>query len=275
MRTFLAILGLLVASAAGAAPLRVVGSTTVNPVVVEAAEILRKEQGLTILVDTQGGSSGGIAAVAEGRAELGMSSRPLLDDDRKKFPQARLASHAIGLDGVALVVSRDLWDAGLRALSKAQVQAIYEGRARNWKEVGGPDRRIVFFNKEPGRGTWEVFAHWLYGDPKLAPIVSHPEVGANEEARQKVATTLGAISQLSFSWADGERVFALAILDDTSRPVAAAPATLADGTYPLVRTLFLVTNGEPTSEAQAMLGLLLSARGQALLPKHGYLPLPR
>jgi phosphate transport system substrate-binding protein len=273
MRTWLLIFALLATGAAQAAPLRVVGSSTVNPVVAEAAEILRREQGLTILVDTQGGSSGGISAAAEGRAELGMSSRPLLDDDRKKFPQARLASHAIGLDGLALVVSRDLWDAGVRALSKAQVLAIYEGKVRNWKELGGPDRRVVFFNKEPGRGTWEVFVHWLYGDPKKAPIVSHPEVGANEEARQKVATTPGAISQLSFSWADGEKVFALGLIDDAGQAVRAEPATLASGAYPLVRTLFLVTNGTPSAEAQAMLTFLLSARGQALLPKHGYLPL--
>ena len=41
-------------------PLRINGSTTVNPVVTEAAEALRAERGMTIHVDTQGGSSGGI-----------------------------------------------------------------------------------------------------------------------------------------------------------------------------------------------------------------------
>lgn len=47
--------------ALAAGPVRVNGSTTVNPVVVEAAEALRAGRGMTIHVDTQGGSSGGIA----------------------------------------------------------------------------------------------------------------------------------------------------------------------------------------------------------------------
>ncbi len=46
--------------------------------------------------------------------------------------------------------------------------------------MGGPAQRIAFFNKEPGRGTWEVFVHWAYGNPKAAPQVSFPEVGGNE-----------------------------------------------------------------------------------------------
>ena len=109
----------------------------------------------------------------------------------------------------------------MKALSRAQVRQIYEGKVKNWKELGGPDRRIVFFNKEPGRGTWEVFAHWLYGDAKKAPSVSFPEVGANEETRTKVGSTRGAISQLSSSWADGKKVFALGIRDDKGRVVPA------------------------------------------------------
>ncbi len=68
-----------------------------------------------------------------------------------------------------MIVAKDVWDGGVKALSKEQIRDIYEGRITNWKDAGGKDQRIVFFNKEPGRGTWEVFAHWVYGDPKKAP----------------------------------------------------------------------------------------------------------
>lgn len=63
---------------------------------------------------------------------------------------------------------------------------------KNWREVGGPDQRIAFFNKEPGRGTWEVFANWACGDHKKAPEASFPEVGGNEETLNKVSSTRGA-----------------------------------------------------------------------------------
>lgn len=263
---------LLAAGLAFAAkPLRVNGSTTVNPVVAEAAEILRAERGMTIHVDTQGGSSGGIAALGDDRAEVAMISRPLEDDDRTRYPKIRFQPTRIGSDAVALVVSRDVWEGGVRSLSKAQVQGIYEGRIKSWREVGGPDRRVVFFNKEPGRGTWEVFAHWAYGDPKKAPLVNLPEVGANEEAFNKVASTLGAISQLSSSWADGKRVFALGIKGEDGKIVQPTLAAVRDGSYPLSRPLQVVTAGAPRGESKVLIDFLLSSRGQALVEKHGYL----
>jgi phosphate transport system substrate-binding protein len=252
---------------------RVNGSTTVNPVVSEAAEALRAEAGLQITVDTQGGSSGGIAALGEGRVEVAMSSKPLAEDDRARYPGVAFHPTRIGSDAVALAVSRDVWEGGVRALTRNQVQALYEGRVRNWKEVGGPDQRVAFFNKEPGRGTWEVFAHWLYGDAKKAPLVSHPEVGANEEARSKVGGSRGAISQLSASWADGVKVFALGIRGDDGAVTLPSAAAIASGAYPLARPLFVITDGAPAGNVKTLVDFLLGARGQALVGKHGYLTL--
>lgn len=256
-----------------AAPLRINGSTTVNLPVAEAAEILRRERKMDIQVDTHGGSAGGISSVGDGLAHIGMASKPLGDADRAKYPKIGFKSTRIGEDAVALIVSQDVWDGGVRALTRAQARDIYEGRVRNWKDVGGPDRRIVFFNKEPGRGTWEVFVHWLYGDAKKAPQVSFPEVGGNEETRNKVASTRGALSQLSASWVDGRRVFALGIKTDDGAVVSPEPKSIAAGKYPLSRSLFLLTNGEPAGDARALVDLLLSERGQALVRKHGYLSL--
>ena len=39
------------------------------------------------------------------------------------------------------------------------------------------------------------------------------------------------------------------------------------------RPLFVLTNGEPSGAARTMVDFLLSERGQALVQKHGYLPL--
>jgi phosphate transport system substrate-binding protein len=258
--------------AAAPAPLRVNGSTTINPVVVEASEILRKERGLVIQVDTQGGSSGGMAALGEGRAEVAMVSRPLIDEDRAKYPQAHFEATRIGLDGIALVVSRDVWQGGIHTLNRLQLRGLYEGKVKNWKEIGGPDRRVVFFNKEAGRGTWEVFARWLYGDPKKAPLVNLPEVGSNEEGRSMVTATPGSISQLSAAWADGQHIFAVGI-QDARKTISPTPAAILDGSYPLSRPLLIVTNGPPQGAAKILVDLLVSPRGQALVKKSGYEPI--
>lgn len=270
----LLLLGCLAVASSQAATLRINGSTTVNLPVAEAAEILRAEQKLQITVDTQGGSSGGISMLGDGQVEIGMISKHVSEADRAKFPKVTFKETHIGEDAVALIVSKDVWDGGVKSLTKAQAKDLYEGKVTNWKQLGGPDRRVAFFNKEPGRGTWEVFTHWLYGDSKKAPPVNFPEVGGNEETRNKVASTRGAISQLSSSWADGKTVFALGLKpDDGGEPIQPVPANIANRSYPLSRPLFVLTNGEPTGEAKTFIDFLLSPRGQELIRKHGYLSL--
>lgn len=256
----------------GAEVLKINGSTTVFPPVNDAAAMLRERLDIEIRVDTQGGSSGGISMLGEKLVHIGMSSKSLAEKDRMKYQDVKFHETSIGEDAVALVVSKDVWEGGVRAISKEEMQGIYEGRIRNWKELGGPDRRIVFFNKEPGRGTWEVFAKWLYGDSKKAPLVSFPEVGANEEARNKVGSTRGAISQLSYSWADRERVFPLAIREGEN-VIEPGPETIVSGSYPMRRPLFLLTDGKPEGNVKAFLAFMLGNEGQELVRKHGYLAL--
>jgi phosphate transport system substrate-binding protein len=251
--------------------LKVNGSTTVNAVAAEAAEALRAEKKMVITVDTQGGSSGGISGIGDSSIDVGMSSKPIADEDRRRYPRVNFVTSEIGRDAVALVVSEDVWK-NVKHLTKQQVRDLYEGKITNWKQIGGPDRRVIFFNKEPGRGTWEVFAHWLYGDPKKAPTVSHPEVGGNEEGRNKTASTRGAISQLSSSWATG-KVHALSIKLDDGSIVGPSAAEIAAGRYPLTRPLFFVTNGAPAGGAKVLIDFVVSPRGQEMVRKHGYLRL--
>ena len=258
---------------AAAEPLKINGSTTVNLPVAEAAEILRAEQKLDIQVDTQGGSAGGISMLGDGLVQIGMASKHVSDDDRAKYPAVKFNEIHIGEDAVALIVSKDVWEGGVKALAKQQTKDIYESKITNWKDVGGKAQKIALFNKEPGRGTWEVFVHWVYGSPKAAPQVNFPEVGGNEETRNKVASTRGALSQLSASWADGKRVFALGIKLDDGTVIEPTNETIANKKYPLSRPLFLLTRGEPSGVAKTLIDFVLSDRGQDLVKKHGYLRL--
>ncbi len=255
------------------AVLKINGSTTVNPVASEAAEALRAEKGMAIQIDTQGGSTGGISALGDGLVQIGMSSRHVSDKDRAKYPSMDFHQAHVGEDAVAMVVSKDVWEGGVKSLTKEQVQGIYEGSVGNWKALGGPDQRVVFFSREPGRGEWEVFGKWVYGDPKKVPAVNHPELGGNEEARSKVGSTRGAVTFLSSVWADGVKVYALGIIQADGVIVTPTPENIASHKYPMSRPLFLLTNGQPTGEAKEFIDFVLSPRGQELVRKHGYLGL--
>jgi phosphate transport system substrate-binding protein len=255
-----------------ATPLRVSGSTTVNPVAADAAEELRAE-GVAVTVDTQGGSAGGLAQLGAGQIDVAMSSKAVGDDDRRAYPNVDFRATEIGADAVAVVVRREVFDGGVRSLTRDQVADLFEGRIANWHELGGPDLAVFVYDKEPGRGTREVLDAYLYGSGGKAPAPPDSEryavVGGNEEARAKLLSTPGALAPLSVAFVAGFPDLAAVALDG----VEPVPAAIASGDYPMARPLLLVTDGPPQGPAALFVDRILSEEGQALVAEHGFLTL--
>lgn len=126
------------------------GSTSMEKVInVLSESYMGTHAGLSITYDPTGSSSG-ITAVAEGRTDIGLSSRALKDSELA----LGLEGTVLGLDGIALVVHPDN---AVKNLTLAQVEAIYTGAITNWKDVGGTDATIVVIGREAGSGTRDGF----------------------------------------------------------------------------------------------------------------------
>ncbi|MFF8481900.1 phosphate ABC transporter substrate-binding protein [Streptomyces antibioticus] len=275
----LASIALLVTSVAGCADstakgggaLQVSGSTTVAPVAADAAEAL-KPDGLDITVATQGGSAGGISQLASGQISIAMSSKPLADEDKAASPDTDFRPIQIGADAVGVIVTKEVADGGVKNLTAAQVRGLFEGKITNWSEVGGPDLEVFVYDKEPGRGTREVLDKYIYGDKKAPPPPNSDNfaiVGGNLETRNKLESTPGAVAPLSTSFVEGRDKLAAVTLDG----IAPTSENIASNTYPMSRPLFFITNGEPKGTSKTFIDYVLSAKGQALMTKHGYLTL--
>ncbi|GAB3288633.1 phosphate ABC transporter substrate-binding protein [Parasphingorhabdus pacifica] len=267
-----------VASSAGCAgergTLRVSGSTTVNPVVADAAKVLRS-RGLTITLDTQGGSAGGIAQLASGQIDVAMSSKPVGDAERERYSNVDLTATEIGRDAVAIVIRRDVYDAGVTSLTREQARRLFEGKVANWSELGGPNLPVYVYNKEPGRGTREVLDKFLYGEDGEAPPDpvggNYSIVGGNEETRTKVASTPGAVTPLSVAFTEGRQDLAVVEVEG-ALPTGEDVRT---GKYPLARPLLLITDGQPEGSERTLIDFVLSSEGQQLVTEHGYLDLAK
>ena len=245
------------------------GSTTVAPVAADAAQEL-KARGLHVLVDSQGGSAGGIAQLGAGEIDIAMVSKPIAPADRKQFPKVDFVTTPIGRDAVGIVVRRDVVVGGLDSISKDGLRRLFEGSVHNWRELGGPDLPVFVYDKEPGRGTREVLDKFMYEDgtaPPPATTGNYAIVGGNEEGRSKVLSTPGAVTPLSVAFAEGYDKLAVLAVDGV-RPTA---STVAADRYPLSRSLFLVTNGKPQGAAKTFVDFVLSRAGQQLVSKNGYL----
>ncbi len=265
----LAILGLLSLNAEAIETVRAVGSTTVLPIVAEAAKGYQRHHSEIRITVSGGGSGVGIASILQGSTDLGMSSREPTPEE-----QARLAGKAklvpIARDAVAVVVSKAVAVGGVKALTLDQIAAIYRGRITNWKQVGGPDAKILVIDKEPGRGTRHVFAEVVLGDAQARAPGATVIAGSNNEVQAIVARSDSAIGMLSNAWLN-DRVRSVAVIVD-SEPVPPTLENIRSGRYPIRRDLFLLVPQEAKSPVTDFVDFLLSPAGQEIVFQSGYLP---
>ena len=103
---------------------------------------------------TGGGSGTGLSALINGTTDIANSSRPIKNSERDKLKE-RFGTRGIeikcALDGLAVYVHKNN---PVKELSLQQLKDIYTGKIRNWKEVGGPDKKIILYSREHNSGTY-------------------------------------------------------------------------------------------------------------------------
>jgi phosphate transport system substrate-binding protein len=261
-----ALLSALAASTALAEDaIRVAGSSFLVQPFVLAAPALKK-QDIDLKVANDSNSPAAIASVGAGECELALSTRPLLPAESAAFPDRPMPQTTIGFQALVFSVSNEVWSEGVHALGKADILRIYEGTAKNWKEFGGPNRPIKFYNPEQGKGVWEFFVTWLYGDMRKAPLGRGFEtVGTSEEAHDIIEFNAGAIGILPQGKADSRGTHALALRDEKGALIQPTRANVRNKTWPIMRPIIIVSAYRPTGALRRVVEFILSAEGQELV----------
>lgn len=126
------------------------GSTSMEKVIGSLKETFEAEnKGITVTYNPTG-SGTGITAAAEGRCDIGLSSRDLKEDEKAKG----LEGTVIAYDGIAVIVNPEN---AVEDLTIEEIAKLYTGEIKNWKEVGGMDAEIVLIGREAGSGTRDGF----------------------------------------------------------------------------------------------------------------------
>lgn len=274
--TIMLLIGLVVTlSACQATPeatearLKLAGSTTVEPVARSAAETfmtMHPEANITV---RGGGSSIGVKGIAYGALQIGMASRDIKASELEEWPT--LTATVVGRDGVAVVINRTLYEAGVTQLTIDEVAGIWRGDITNWQAVGGPDMAILVYDKELGRGTRDTFAKIVLGSEDAPAAAAIGELGANADVLATLYENEAAVSILSSGW-QTEDVVGVAIVNGAGQPVAPTTENVANGRYPITRNLNMITNGEPDGLAAQFIDFVLSSAGQAFVQEQGYTP---
>ncbi len=263
-------LALVVAALAGCATtgrgeLRLAGSDTMLPLTRALANaFMGVNPGIRVRVEG-GGSTAGIAALIEGRADLCASSRPLTAAEAERLYRRH------GRLGVRVQVAREALevfvhpDNPVRELTMLQLKGIFTGRIRQWEKVGGSGGTIEVLIRPPSSGTHGFFRAVALDGEEYAPFAT--VIATNEEVIELVAADETAIGYGGMVFGRGG--VAVVALDGVSPSVA----TARSGAYPLARYLYFITVGPPEGLARRFVDFSLSPAGQRVVGEAGLIPL--
>ena len=241
----------------------VAGSTSVQPYV----EILVEEYRILFPDNTVGvqggGSTGGVRAVRNEIADIGMLSRSLTEEEKD------LWSVAIALDGLAIIIHPDN---PVNNLTIEEVRGIYTRSITNWNQVGGNDAKIHIISREEGSGTRGAFQELVMADEFISQraVVQN----SNGAVRQLVSGNRDTIGFISLGLAEpqpGMRDVKALMLDG----IAPTQENVLSGDYGLYRAFLFISAEEPTGAARHFVDFVLSDEGQEILRVEGLISIER
>ena len=150
-----------------------------------------------------------------------------------------------------------------------QIRAIYLGETTNWKDVGGPDDKIILYGRENSSGTYVYFRdNVLNGKDYSSTMQSLPGTAAvvNAVAKDKLGIGYGGAA-----YAKG--VKKVKVKKDANSPsYEPTPETIKTNEYPITRYLYMYTKAKPFGELKDYIDWTLSDEGQSVVTKVGYFP---
>jgi phosphate transport system substrate-binding protein len=229
-----------------------------------AEQFKAQTPGTTIDIAAEG-STTGIAAIIDGTAQIGMSSR------RAKPAEIAAASAKgvnmkptiVAYDGIGVIVNAAN---PIKGLTKKQVEQIFTGDITDWSGVGGSGGKISIYTRNTSSGTysdWKELAmkkrDYASGSQKMA---GHEQIAAEVGKNPNGVGYVG----LAYMKAAGIKVLPI----DGQMPSQKA---VIDKTWPYARPTFYYTNGEPAGVARQFLDFTLSPAGQKIVDRVGFVPI--
>lgn len=229
-----------------------------------------KNTGGSKVTVTGGGSGVGIAALIDGTTDLAQSSRKIKMDEKLKLQDAGVTYKEViaAYDALAVVVHPSN---SVGQLTREQLEGIFTGKIKNWKEVGGEDLKIIVYSRETSSGTYEFFKDHVLNKKNFASnVLSMPATGA---IIQSVSQTKGAIGYVGLAYID-KGIKTLKVSYDKGKSfVAPAMETAKSKAYPIVRPLYYYYSTKVEKSVKPFITFVLSADGQKIVEQVGYVPI--
>ena len=172
-----------------------------------------------------------------------MSSRDAKDKEKDDFTAKgqELVEIVAGYDMIAVVTNKKN---GVRDLTVKQIEGIFTGDITDWSEVGGAAGAISVYTRNTTSGTYKSFQGMAMDKRDYGTNTN--KMAGNEQIADEVANNPNGIGYVGLAYADKDGLRSVKIEGEAAKP-------RNKDTYPLSRTLFYYTVGQPKGEAKKFL----------------------
>lgn len=220
---------------------------------------------------TGGGSGVGINAIINREVDIANASRKIKS---KEVSSARSngvnpVEIVIALDGLSVIVNAKN---PINQLTIDQIGAIYRGEITNWNQLGGPNKKIVLYGRQPNSGTFVFFREEVVKG-EYSPAMR--QMNGNAQIVEGVRADEGGIGYVGLGYIKGvEGIKPLAVARKAGEAYVSPTdeAKVRSGAYPLTRPLYQYTNGRPKGIIRDFILFELSPQGQKIVEEEGFVP---
>ena len=254
------------ASSVNADRLVIKGSDTLGAKLVpQLAEAFKAQHPDTTFDIAAEGSTTGTAAIIDGTAQIGMSSRHAKPTEvgAASGKGVNMKPTIVAYDGLGVIVNASN---PIKGLTKKQVEQIFTGEITDWSAVGGSPGTISIYTRNTSSGTYSDWKELAMKKRDYAP--SSQKMAGHEQIAAEVGKNQNGIGYVGLAYmkAGGIKVVPIDGLLPTHESVVAKQ-------WPYARPTFYYTNGEPTGVAKEFLEFTISPAGQKIVDRVGFVPI--
>src|SRR5688572_11850470 len=199
IRNLLIALGLaLVSFDAHAEKIVIKGSDTLGAKLVpQLAEQFKSQNPGTTFDIAAEGSTTGLAAIIDGTADIGMSSRRARPAEMAAATSKgkNMKPTIVAYDGLGVIVNSSN---PITGLTKKQVEQIFTGDVTDWSAIGGPAGRISIYTRNTSSGTYSDWKELAMKKRDYAP--SSQKMAGHEQIAAEVGRNPNGIGYVGLAY---------------------------------------------------------------------------
>lgn len=259
----------LAATSAHAEKIVIKGSDTLGaklvPMLAEAYKA--KNPGTTFEIAAEG-STTGIAAIIDGTADIGMSSRRARSTEVSSAAAkgVKMVPSIVTFDGMGVIVNANN---PIKSLTKRQVEQIFAGDVTDWSAVGAPAGTISIYTRNTASGTYQDWKDLAMNKRDYAK--TSQKMAGNEQIAAEVGKNKNGIGYVGIAYfkAPGIKVIPIDVGGSLVMPTK---ATVQNKSYPYARPNFFYTNGAPSGKVADFLNFVWGPEGRKIIEQVGFVP---